>query len=437
MSPAIGWRSAARLRRRGGTGKRQASSAPSPRPIWPPTAGYERGKALIRAGETARGRVVLREVARRWPRDTAAARALFLLADLSRDAGNYQEARGLWREVVTRFPASEPASRAGFLAALVEFTGGRYAEAAAEWDSLAPIAEGSEEEPAARYWAGRAWQMLGDTLNARQRWDSVARGFPLSYYGALAARQIGRPRTEWTAGPDAFPEMSDLSDAQARLDLLTQAGLGDEIPLERRWLTSQAGDDVPRLVATADLMRAQGWAMAASQLGWRALRQGAAEPRTYRLIFPLLFRDLLRDASRGHDVEPALVAALIRQESGFDSMATSRAGARGLMQIMPAVGRILARGAGLSPWHPDSLYLAARNLELGTSQLAAVQRDEQRLERTLAAYNAGGSRVVRWSRLPGAGDPEIFVEWIPFLETRAYVRSVLRNLELYRALYEW
>jgi soluble lytic murein transglycosylase len=103
---------------------------------------------------------------------------------------------------------------------------------------------------------------------------------------------------------------------------------------------------------------------------------------------------------------------------------------------MPSVGRELARSARL-PWHVDSLYRPGLNLELGTAHLAWALGRYGGLERTLAAYNAGGSRVTRWARYPGTADPEVFVEWIPFPETRSYVRTVMRNLEFYRALYSW
>jgi soluble lytic murein transglycosylase len=155
------------------------------------------------------------------------------------------------------------------------------------------------------------------------------------------------------------------------------------------------------------------------------------------LIFPLLYEAPLVASSLEERVEPALTAALIRQESLFDSMATSRAGARGLMQIMPSVGREMARSRRRPGWHADSLYQPRVNLEFGTSHLAWALGRYGGLERTLAAYNAGGSRVGRWARFPGSDDPEVFVEWIPFPETRTYVRTVLRNFEFYRGLYDW
>jgi soluble lytic murein transglycosylase len=154
-------------------------------------------------------------------------------------------------------------------------------------------------------------------------------------------------------------------------------------------------------------------------------------------VYPLLYRDqLVAEASR-HRVDPALVAALIRQESSFVPRALSRAGARGLMQVMPDVGRSIARSRGYPVWDPALLFEPAVSLELGISHLAAALRQYPDLTRVLAAYNAGGSRVTRWNRKAGVADPEVFAERIPFDETRDYVRIVQRNVDMYRVLYGW
>jgi soluble lytic murein transglycosylase len=197
----------------------------------------------------------------------------------------------------------------------------------------------------------------------------------------------------------------------------------------------RAGDSPERLVFTGRLLAGSGAVWNATQLGWRAWRQAGGDAAAVRLIFPLRFSDPLTEAAARAGVNPALVAALVRQESVFDSAAVSKAGARGLMQLMPSVGKSLARSRGIRPWHTDSLFNPVRNLELGTIHLSHVVRQHRELPLALAAYNAGSSRVVRWSRTPGADDPEAFVEWIPFTETRGYVKTVMRNFEMYRMLY--
>ena len=107
------------------------------------------------------------------------------------------------------------------------------------------------------------------------------------------------------------------------------------------------------------------------------------------------------------------------------------------MQLMPSVGRTLARSLGIQGFDDESLYDPAINIRLGTRHLSGLFRRTANLERVLAAYNAGESRVTRWIRKEGASDPEMFTERIPFVETRDYVRAIIRNPAFYNALYDW
>jgi soluble lytic murein transglycosylase len=184
-------------------------------------------------------------------------------------------------------------------------------------------------------------------------------------------------------------------------------------------------------------MREHGLVARGVQLGLRAIRASpSADARAYRLVYPIVHREAIILESRRRNLDPALVAAIIRQESGFNPRATSSAGARGLMQMMPSVGRAVARSIDVPEWRSDLLYQPDINLQLGIRHLEAfISRYEAPY--ALAAYNAGESRLVRWLRRPGARDPELFVERIPFTETRDYVRIVLRNRAMYRALYTW
>ena len=161
------------------------------------------------------------------------------------------------------------------------------------------------------------------------------------------------------------------------------------------------------------------------------------DARAYVLVYPLLHRDELLAYARANRLDPALVAAVIRQESSWNPRAVSVAGARGLMQIMPAVGQQIARARGFPVWDPALLFEPDVNLELGTAHLRASLSEESNRVRALAAYNAGASRVARWSRKRGVSDPELFIERIPFAETRGYVRAIQRNQDIYRSLYAW
>jgi soluble lytic murein transglycosylase len=136
-------------------------------------------------------------------------------------------------------------------------------------------------------------------------------------------------------------------------------------------------------------------------------------------------------------IDPSLIAGLIRQESNFDPSATSKAGARGLMQIMPGTGSQIARRERYPLWDPVLLYEPDVSLEMGTFHLAGLLARADHVNYVLAAYNAGGARVRRWRRRAGTDDPELFVERIPFRETRGYVKKVQQNRDVYQELYGW
>jgi soluble lytic murein transglycosylase len=119
----------------------------------------------------------------------------------------------------------------------------------------------------------------------------------------------------------------------------------------------------------------------------------------------VLHADALKESSRAMGLDPALVAGLIRQESTWNPDAVSPVGARGLMQLMPPVGASLASSRGYPVWNPVLLFDPDVSMQLGTRHLASSLRGQDDPTRALAAYNAGASRVTRWSRRPGASDP--------------------------------
>ena len=408
--------------------------APSP---LVPAASYQRARALLGARQSRSARSVLRELVRRHPKDTLAGAALVLLADLAIDERRDADARSALRQVYTRFPASTHAAQARFRAAVLAFAAGQHRAAANELDSLLALHPSADDGMAARYWMGRALLAIGDTTTAMARWRTVAAEYPLSYYGMLAAERLGELPWAPPNIPDSFEEIESLTEAMSRVDHLEKLGMDSEARAELEVLAETADSSTSRLLTTAYLMREHGLVARAVQLGWRAVRASpSADARAYRLVYPIVHREAIILESRRRNLDPALVAAIIRQESGFNPRATSSAGARGLMQMMPSVGRAVARSIDVPEWRPDLLYQPDINLQLGIRHLEAfISRYEAPY--ALAAYNAGESRLVRWLRRPGARDPELFVERIPFTETRDYVRIVLRNRAMYRSLYHW
>jgi soluble lytic murein transglycosylase len=155
------------------------------------------------------------------------------------------------------------------------------------------------------------------------------------------------------------------------------------------------------------------------------------------LAWPSAYASLIRELSpEGTSVDPALVSAVMREESSYRPAVTSPAGARGLLQIMPETGERLAAALRLPGFTPDDLYRPRTNIQLGAFYLDQLARQfDGRLEATVASYNAGPQAAARWSaEQPGLDDDE-WVEAVPYSETREYVKRVLRSVHAYRELY--
>jgi soluble lytic murein transglycosylase len=225
-----------------------------------------------------------------------------------------------------------------------------------------------------------------------------------------------------------------------RIALLERIGFDPEVGWEREWLARWADTSAARLLSAAESLRDAGATSSGLRLARRALDRGAPPTlAAYRTLYPWPWEALVREAARARGVDPALAAAVIRQESSFTPGATSPAGAVGLMQLMPPVGRSLWDALGAQrvgiPWSFALLRQPDVNIALGMRHLATALAQYPDAAYALAAYNAGGTPVARWRRRPGADDPELFVERIAYDETRDYVRIVSRNRAFYAALY--
>ena len=405
-------------------------------------AQYLRGLGNLRAGRRSAARAALQNVLTRYRKTPFAADALYLLADMESDAGRDTRARDLLSQSCLSTPAGGYSDNACFRSGILSYVFGSAGRAAGAFDELVNRFPSSGERVAATYWSGRSWARAGNAERARERWSAVIERDPYSYYAGLAARRLGQSIP--TPPVAQLPSPQRFRGALTRAEVLDALGMTVEERYEYEGIERAAETREDVLAAGRGLVE-HGEVIRAIRVGWRAVASdgGAAngdsapprDLRGYMLIYPLLLEAELVARSRASNLDPALVAGLIRQESSWYPRAVSRAGARGLMQIMPSVGEAIARSRGYPLWDPALLFDPSVSLELGTLHLRADLSSHANVQRALAAYNAGGSRVRRWIRRPGAQDPEMFVERIPFVETRDYVRIVLRNAEMYRALY--
>jgi soluble lytic murein transglycosylase len=404
-------------------------------PARAPLAAYQRARTLVQVGDGTAARAALRTVADQYATAReAAAPALLLLADLQVDDSDLTGASKSLHDLIARFPSSSQAPLARFRAGLLQWASSP-ASSAATFDSLATAHPGDEEAIAARYWAARAFARIGKKSDADERWRAIIKDAPLSYYAMLSARRLGIPGWSAPTGADTAAHSAAVDSAAQRIVVLQRLGMDVEARFEIDALAARAERAPADAPAIAQALGAVSEPARALRVALAAMDKGNPSRALLRIAYPIVHDDALVEESRRNDLDPALVAGLIRQESSWNPHAVSPAAARGLMQLLPSVGASIAASHKYPLWNSALLFDPDVSLELGTAHLSSSLKRNTPPERALAAYNAGASRVTRWIGRPGSEDAELFTEWIPFTETRDYVRVVLRNAAVYRALY--
>ncbi len=337
------------------------------------------------------------------------------------------------------------------------------------WMKQAPEAESLLREQVKRYPAdskaasalyflARLGESNHDLRSARAWYEQLAAKFPNYYYGVLASQKLVDPAiaaasaspavTQWL-DKVAFPERPDLSnDAPSaptkahieRARLLTAAGFPDWALTELRFGAETDGQKHLLAIEIArndDSVAHSLRHMKTLAPEYLALPFDHAPKEFWQFLFPLPFRDAMVKSAQAQNLDPFLVAGLIRQESEFNPTVISHANAYGLMQLIPATGRLMAGKQGVLPFRTSMLLQPETSLQLGSAYLRAqIDKWHGNLEQTLAAYNAGPGRVQEWLAAGSYREPAEFVESIPFNETREYVQAVLRNAFIYRRLYD-
>lgn len=304
--------------------------------------------------------------------------------------------------------------------------------AAAHFASAARIGLTPLAAARAAYWQGRAAEQADNAEDARRFYQSAA-AYPIAFYGQLAAEKIHAPAMAFRV-PLRVAAGADVAEATRVVGLLYAAKL-DRFARPLAIDAASAYRDGGQLAALAQMARAWRDGAAGVEIARQAMERGfALDPSGLATAGLPSFTPL------GNSADLALVYAVARQESEFSSGAVSGAGARGLMQILPATARETARRNGLA-FNPARLTAdPAYNTQLGAAYLGQLLNDEGgSLVLALAAYNAGAARVQQWIAAYGdprkAGvEPIDWVERIPFDETRDYVERVAQNLQVYRVL---
>lgn len=358
-----------------------------------------------------------------------------------------------YRLLVERFPLSVYAPSAHWRVAWMSYRQRKYAEAARLMDEQVVRYGAGTEASSALYWRGRILEDEDhDFPQAANYYRALTANYTNFYYGCLAKQRLAVLGTQTSVAP-APPlasvrklNLPDLVGVVPQDDphyikakLLANAALNEYIAPE---IAASPGSAQWGALAQAQIYASYGeitralQSMKHSGISFFAIPASQVPTEYWRLMFPQPYwGDLVADAQR-NSLDPYLVASLIRQESEFNPGAVSPAHAYGLMQLLPSVGKENAKREGMKGFQPASLLNPSVNLQLGTRNLRGVlDRFGGQPEYALAAYNAGDVPVRQWMSNGVYKDIAEFVESIPYTETREYVQAILRNREMYRALY--
>ena len=445
-----------------------AGAVPERRAGWLLDLGRLRQRRDREAALTTLDRLV-----REHPRSNDAARALLLKAELLEAAARPAEAEKTYVKLAADYPDEDEAASALWRLGWLAWFRGNHVEVTARWSRL-QVSRGAQSlREAATYWLGRAWERRGDREQAARQFVQLVKDSPRTYYGLLAAKRAPGPaagpgaavggrgepkasRADTTVEPSgsgksgggaarfAFPAdpgeglQGDLRFERALA--LRDVGLREFADEELDELTRRSVGEPRRLYAlSAAYVADERYHMALRILRRSfqgAARSGATSPREFwEMFYPLGWRDALTAAAGRASLDPFLVAAVVREESSFYPQARSRVGARGLMQLMPDTGRAVAQARQIPFPDVEVLDQPVTNLELGATFFGGLFREFSDARLAAAAYNAGPTRAREWWANRKTEDLEVWVEQIPFNETRAFVKRVMLSWQEYQRVY--
>src|ERR1700677_737281 len=390
----------------------------------------------------------------RFPHSPWLAEALFSSGNMYMLRKDYPTAVTYYTYLAAHFPESKNAPTAHWRAAWLSYRQGLFADAAKMFDEQIKLYPSDKETAGAIYWRGRLYETLDHKpANAVASYRTLVRVYQHFFYSQMARQRL---TTLGNAVPVAAPQLDRMqappvpilvdtfpvdSPHLAKARLLANAGLNEYIPQE---IAADPDSTSWSALAEAQIYASYGETYRAMRALKKALPYAASAsiksiPLAYwRILFPKAWWETIKTESAKNNLDPYMVASLIRQESEFNSSVISYANAYGLMQIEPSTGKQLAREEGISHFQTFQLLDPETNIRLGCRYLRQMLDKVGGVpEYAFAAYNAGDNRVVDWEAAGPYSGIDEFVESIPFTQTREYVEAILRNEETYRAIDEF
>jgi soluble lytic murein transglycosylase len=349
-------------------------------------------------------------------------RAGFLLLAAASDERREKDFDGAlktYQIVLKRFPAESEGALWGI--GWTHFVQGEYKKAGGIFSKL--YAEFGD--PKYLYWKARSIEAAGG--DSKGLFNSLA-GIDNNFYGVLAvARNDLKDVVPVSLKEEPVPGLSDMGDRFRRVEALISLNMNKEAVTE---LTDDLKgiETFPQLLYIMEKLEKLGEFKRSIRLASRIPYSQAI----HRFLYPLAFREDVEEAAKKYDLDPMILLSVMREESRFDADARSVVGARGLMQIMPGTAYRLDKSLGLGIRKDTQIADARNNIILGACYLKSLFGEFKSFAHVLAAYNAGENLVRRWEAAGHYKSVDVFIEDIPYPETRNYVKKVITSYFEYK-----
>jgi soluble lytic murein transglycosylase len=427
-------------------------------------AAYYLAEVFKRQGEFRLLRECLESLEKNWPRSKWLEEVLFSLGNHFLVKRDLIEATKAYEKLVSCFPSGKHAQDAHWRVAWQQYRLGNYQAAADFFLNHLKRFNGSGNSAAALYWYARSLDNLNRREEAQLVYRTMVHRFSHSYYGQLSQERLNhRANLPASANPpnplveeilarfqmpkmprfvqgsepwlqmsmDAWPRVKELVSIQL-FELAAREILEGKEPGE----TPQAMFQAARLFYQGRSFQQAILTMRRAIPDSKELPLAVLPAEAWQILFPVHYLEQVVQETKRNSLDPYLVLPLILQESAFNPRALSRANAHGLMQVVPATGRLVARQLRLRRPSPAQMFDPSLNLRLGSAFFASLLREfDGAEEKALASYNAGPDRVRAWAAEGKYADAAEFIESIPFSETRSYVKIILRDRWFYKRLY--
>ena len=409
------------------------------------------------------------------PSDPTAPAELFEAGRILERNNEFDHAATIWARIMERYPSSDFSYRGLFLAGVTYYRENKYDQALTTFQRVLVLGANPGETSSASFWIGKTETALHNPDAAKAAWTQADQADPTGYYSERARELLDgiqapfpdatglaldydlaaerKLAESWMRVTFNLPSSTDFSGLGAlakdprlkrgtafwEMGLYAQAR--NEFESLRQDIAKNPENSFLLLTALVQMGFYRSAILTARQIldlaGLDDAETLTAPAYFNHIRFGLYFKEYILATAQSENVNPLFIFSLIRQESLFEGFATSGAGARGVMQIVPATGNEVAKTLGWPPnYTPDDLYLPMISIRLGVHYLDR-QRDafDGDMFVALAAYNGGPGNAQIWSQLAG-NDPDLFLEVVRISETRTYIMQIFEFFNIYMRIYQ-